>query len=368
MSGNIVISFQRKNAKISQTTCDFLCAKLDIDEDEEVIRHIQLLTSGQLKKLKADDANSLLKKLLTSIIIDDNLDETTVSEIEADTDNENEIENGNDSGEEADSENDPNNTIKSMPNIPTPNTSKEIPSGSQKIEEDTPKAKVNGKSEPDAKKSKELCKFFKNGRCNKEEGKCRFSHPKVCRNFNQFGGKSDHAKGCKENCGFFHPNACRNSLKDKTCPYKDCRFFHLSGTKTVQKKNDKFQKKPFKKNIPSKSYEQRKSQPTENEKFVSKNRFSALEEEVEEEITVVKQVFQKGQTKITDTLAAIMVRLEAMEKNQEAVATKLTQSLQNHLQPIFRPAYLSQTVSPPGALTQAQWASQNQISQSQPQY
>ena len=46
---------------------------------------------------------------------------------------------------------------------------------------------------------------------------------------------------------------------------------------------------------------------------MSKNRFAALEEEMEEEITVVKQVFQKGQTKITDTLEAIMKRLEAME-------------------------------------------------------
>ena len=28
---------------------------------------------------------------------------------------------------------------------------------------------------------------------------------------------------------------CRNSLKDKTCPYKECRFFHLKGTKTVKR-------------------------------------------------------------------------------------------------------------------------------------
>ena len=36
------------------------------------------------------------------------------------------------------------------------------------------------------------------------------------------------------------------------------------------------------------------------DKFVSKNRFSALEEKAKEEITEVKQVFHKGQSKITD--------------------------------------------------------------------
>ena len=50
---------------------------------------------------------------------------------------------------------------------------------------------------------------------------------------------------------------------------------------------------------------------------MSKNRFAALEEEVEEEITEVKQVFHKGQTKITDTLATIMERLAAIEEKQD---------------------------------------------------
>ena len=86
---------------------------------------------------------------------------------------------------------------------------------------------------------------------------------------------------------------------------------------------------------------------------------------MEEEITVAKQVFQKGQTKITDTLAAIMRRLDAMEEKQDAVSTKLTQSLQTH--PNFRPAYPASPMVPyPGTLTQAQWGSPNQLqSQSQ---
>ena len=57
--------------------------------------------------------------------------------------------------------------------------------------------------------------IFKHGRysmCNKMDGSCKFSHPKICRKFNQFGGKEDNEKGCTGKCGFFHPNACRNSL------------------------------------------------------------------------------------------------------------------------------------------------------------
>ena len=82
---------------------------------------------------------------------------------------------------------------------------------------------------------------------------------------------------------------------------------------------------------------------------------------MEEEITVAKQVFQKGQTKITDTLATIMERLDAMEKKQDAVATKLTQNFNAHLQPNFRPAYQSPMVQQPGTQTQTIWGSPNQL-------
>ena len=75
-------------------------------------------------------------------------------------------------------------------------------------------------------KKLEICKFFKNERCNKSDDECRFEHPKICRKFNQFGPKIDNNKGCGEKCNFFHPNACKNSMKDKTCSYKDCRINH----------------------------------------------------------------------------------------------------------------------------------------------
>ena len=62
-----------------------------------------------------------------------------------------------------------------------------------------------------------------------------------------------------------------------------------------------------------------------------------------------------------------MKRLEAMETKQEAMSSKLNQSILSQAQPIFRPAYQTQLVSPPGIITQAQWGSQNQLGQSQTQ-
>ncbi len=103
---------------------------------------------------------------------------------------------------------------------------------------------------------------------------------------------------------------------------------------------------------------------------MSKNGFAALEEEIAEDILEVKQVFHKGQTKIKDMLTAIMARLAAMEEKQNLVAQRMSQ-IQNQnfqVQPVFRPAYLSPIATQPGALTQAQWASQNQLNQSHSQY
>ena len=84
-SERILISFLRAknpNSKISKNTSEFLCSKLDRDEDEELIRNISLLSSGQKKKLKAEEANSLLKLLLKAIIVNDDLDESISTDIE----------------------------------------------------------------------------------------------------------------------------------------------------------------------------------------------------------------------------------------------------------------------------------------------
>jgi hypothetical protein len=174
-------------------------------------------------------------------------------------------------------------------------------------------------------------------------------------------------KAATEAVVFFHPNACRSSLKDRTCTYKECRFYHLPGTK-----NSIYTKPTGPRNSARKN--QTQFPKTNGQiimgKCVSKNRFAALDEEIAEDSLEVKQDFHKGQTKITDTLTAIMARLAAMEEKQNLVAQRMSQIQKQNFQvhPAFRPAYLSPIVAQPGALTQAQWASQNQLNQSQSQY
>ena len=103
----------------------------------------------------------------------------------------------------------------------------------------TPTTGVNPKAEKAApnqnqNKTKEICRFYTRGHCNRG-GECRFEHPTICKKFRQFGNKSSDPKGCEGNCDTFHPNACRGSLFNRACSFKDCRFFHLKGTKMINR-------------------------------------------------------------------------------------------------------------------------------------
>ena len=74
----ILISFQR--TVISKTTSEYLCSKLDKDEDAEMINNIKLLQTGLKKKLKTVEVNALMFKLLCSILVNDNLEESLANE------------------------------------------------------------------------------------------------------------------------------------------------------------------------------------------------------------------------------------------------------------------------------------------------
>ena len=89
--------------------------------------------------------------------------------------------------------------------------------------------------EPKKVKEKTICRFFKNGKC-KFNSDCKFAHPVICRIYKQNGMKKFNPKGCDDNCKYLHPNGCRDSLKSKTCSRKECRFFHINGTKMVEPK------------------------------------------------------------------------------------------------------------------------------------
>ena len=60
LEDKIKLSFHKR--KYSSKNCDFLCAKLDEEEDKELLSNLKNLTSGVSQSLKVKDANALLNK------------------------------------------------------------------------------------------------------------------------------------------------------------------------------------------------------------------------------------------------------------------------------------------------------------------
>ena len=85
----IQISFQKK--KFSKETEDYLCSRLDKDTEADLIHNLRELASLKVKKLKSQDANDLLIRIIQAIIINDDLEETINSSAH-DTENDNEPE------------------------------------------------------------------------------------------------------------------------------------------------------------------------------------------------------------------------------------------------------------------------------------
>ena len=325
---NLQITFHRK--KFCQTTCDYLCSKLDADteEDKIIIDQLKGLTDKSITKLLAKDANELVKRLLQAIVVIDDLDteddtdyRSVQNESEPDTEHESE-EDGNDA------------TIIEKAKSPKKQGSAKQP------KKFTSKNKTSQKDVPRKTSEVTICKFFKNGRCNKAKNECRFSHPKICHKFNQFGPKNGINKGCDDSCEFYHPNACRNSVKDRTCSYEMCRFYHLKGTKLisrqVQTKQNTQKPKLFKKQENYKPKFSKISNESKAKNIELKNKYQVLETEIEEvsEAEVkpnVVPVFQKADASMAVTLQEIMQRLESMDKWQkDHQSQSYTQGIQNH--------------------------------------
>ena len=262
-------------------------------------------------------------------------------------------------------------------------------SGSQDLGTDPTMTQVMGGKHPkeqlaDKKKPKgELCRYYARGRCNRPQD-CRFDHPSVCKKFRQWGSISNSTKGCDGKCDNFHPNACRSSLKDKTCSWTDCRFFHLKGTKkTTSKSNSNFNANAYnnsnanqdrhnqngqrngrgeRNQNQNQNWDRKRNNNQGGPNVESKNRFACLDNS-DPSPTVPNPDPEKD--KLNRTLEAIMRRLTDMETRQASCQPQLGG-------PAYLPApsYLSPVVQQPGTQTQRQWGSPNQWtqSQSQPQY
>ena len=225
------------------------------------------------------------------------------------------------------------------------------------------------------KNSKEVCRYYARGKCNKAKD-CRFGHPNICKKFRKLGGVSTNKNGCDGKCDDFHPNACRSSLRNKTCSFFECRFFHLKGTKKinigtqVNPISTQFQTQNNKDNYTSNNWmtnqqnnnkgRQRNDNPDRNQQqrnVKTKNWRTGPNQGDPHQDASPEEDQEKSM--LSKTLEAIMGRLTAMETRHQVFYPQNTQA---HLSAQHR---LSPVVPQPGTQTQNQWASQNPWTQSQ---
>lgn len=219
----------------------------DLDKDVRVKECLDRLAKG--KKLPYMAANYLLANLLNSLTFEDSdpLDEITLEPL---------------SGSQTDAETGADESIigstESASGSRLPQGGGDKPDKEHmedKLDKKVKTPKYGKKESPpeDGKTKEEVCRFYTNGKC-KYKFECRFQHPKICTKFRQHGDCE--VKGCGGDCDFFHPNVCRSSLKDKTCSYSECKFFHLKGTATVVRESK------WRTNNPAKKSEQRGTNKT----------------------------------------------------------------------------------------------------------
>ena len=272
--------------EISTKVMEFLEINLTQEEDK---KNFARLLRG--KKLLYKEANSFIETLLKALTIEDGKEDTsfvprtitekTTNDTIADESFQQSLTGANEIPKQAGEDH--------------PKTSKDN-TDPVKTPKDKPEKKSDGAPE------KPTCRFYAKGKCRHNKD-CRFNHPKICFKFQSFGLKSNHEKGCeKTNCSYFHPNACRDSLKTRTCPREDCRFFHLKGTK----------------NVPNQPYSLSSNQNKTS--FETQNRFAPLNDKGH---SSQNQVFQKEQPGDVITLKDIM---------KEIVSIKVRQDLQEKAQ------------------------------------
>ena len=212
------------------------------------------------------------------------------------------------------------------------------------------------------------CKFYANGKC-KFSSECRYRHPKICQKFRLHGDTKLDVKGCDGRCGEFHPNVCRSSLKNRTCTYKECRFFHIKGTKTISRDggSDPRGQKPYqqggaRKTNQSGQWKSAKLQQHETNRsrgtFESENRFGVLGQDQQDS----QQVFHREKDKLDSTLQQIMKELADI-RNWQKVRTEQTQAhsqQMNRSQAQLVPQAMQLPVVPQLAGQSNPWTTQDQ--------
>ena len=258
---------------------------------------------------------------------------------------------------------------------------KHVPQGSKIPDSKKTKPDSNMKKTNSQSKNKELCRFYARGQCTRKQ-ECRFNHPSICKKFRKFGSISTDKSGCDGKCDALHPNACRNSVRDRTCSWQDCKFFHLKGTRRINRntngpqnnqqntsQNQIGQQNQNRKGTGNTGGQQWTNNRNHNHNQIQNNNqnynnsaYSNGNPSGSNNNNGPYQggqnarnipVFQKDLPELASTLQEIMRRLAAMETRQTM------------LPPIHMATQLSPTVPQPGTQTQGQWGSPNHWTQSQ---
>ena len=180
----IFLSLSKTYSHVNVTTTEFLLGIFN-PEDPEQKDNLHKALDGA--SLKVKDANFLLQKLLTAMIIDDNeVEEVIIDELKE----------------------------KMEGPSPAGPTSGSSGTGLTKAIVTPTKVKFN---------SENVCSFFATNKC--RFGKyCRKEHPKTCNKFKKFGLVQFNKNGSTEDCEHYHPKACFDSMKTKICKRSECKY------------------------------------------------------------------------------------------------------------------------------------------------
>ena len=89
-----------------------------------------------------------------------------------------------------------------------------------------------------------ICRFFLINACKYGEIGYKFTyfHPVICNEYKAYG--ASHQNGCQQDasCRYFHPVLCISANDTQECFNRNCRFWHIKGTKYFQLKLDKTEK------------------------------------------------------------------------------------------------------------------------------
>jgi hypothetical protein len=316
MSEKICLKVDFNQEEVKNEVIEVLASNLKEDparDDLKVTLKESLALASKGTKLKNGPANELLFCILRSL---------SLISIEADNpatvgdESDGEVDEDPEKVEETDDEDED----ESMSQILKKAKQRADMSG-KKIPQKTGKQDKRKEEQADSKKKGRdvpICRFYANGKC-RFGPDCRSQHPKICQKYRLNGELKTDPKGCDGRCGSYHPNGCRNSLRNKTCTYKECKFFHLSGTKTIER--NQINRESLNRGDDKRhGFQQGKSQGTgkagqkkitnnANNQTSTRNRFGVLDDNQSESRHETQQVFQKEKSKLDSTLERIMREL-----------------------------------------------------------